>query len=163
MIGDEKQSNRRDFRYILGKLKDIRITKTLSLKSLFITIAIISFIVIFPMISPAGGLTVGIDDDSIGISYNIDNAVQLRFADVQSAELINVVDAGRLISGNEDEKIKFGTFNNEIFGDYQLYQNTSVEKYIVIHTDEVVVVFNLSTLRKTESFYDELMERIQEL
>lgn len=157
----EKKAKKPGIRDIISKLKNMKIFKAMHLKSLLITMVVIIGIMVFPTINPQGVIIVGMDDTRIGIAYSEVSAIEIEFVDIKNVERVTYMELGEMISGDEDEQVRVGTFRNKVFDNYQLYQNISVGSNIVVITSDSTVVFNLNTLRKTEDCYEDIIERLQ--
>ena len=141
---------------------DLKIFKSESgqKSTLIITIAIILGFSLFSMVKPQGALSIATDSESLGIAYSEDMSIQVELKDINSVEMVSDIEIGEMADGVDDGKIRCGTYENNTFGTYQTYQYIDVNKYIVVKTADFVLVFNLSSERKTESFYEELLEKV---
>lgn len=72
------------------------------------------------------------------------------------------LDPGTLKEGTDDKKVKSGTWENERFGEYQLYALPKVTSYVILTTADGVTVFNYESANTTKQIYDafyDLMEQ----
>ncbi len=158
MVGNEKKTSQKGGSAGKESLLNSKIFKKLPLKSLLLTVAVIALIMTLPNFRSQGALAIGMDDTRLGINHSIGGSTEAEYADIESIELVSSVDIGHMISGIGDEKSRSGIYENEIFGTYELYQYIAVESFIVIYKSDSVLMFNLSSIRKTEKFYEDLME-----
>ena len=60
---------------------------------------------------------------------------------------------GERVAGEETKRVCSGLYHNEAFGDYQLHVQTRLNNYIVVHTGDGVIVFNLESDETTKELY----------
>ena len=107
----------------------------------------------------AGHVDAELKDDRIEIRATLMNE-DITYADITSVELRDDVDYGNRVGGMGNPKFSTGNFKNGEFGKYRLAIHNDVKECIVIHTTDMVVVFNMSDGESTASMYRELLDRI---
>ncbi len=123
-----------------------------------ICIAVVAILVAVVMYS--GYVEVSMNDDGITIDASMMHE-NIEFSDIESVELRDDVDYGTRIGGYGGTDISSGNFRNDEFGKYKLAIHNSVDLCIVIHkASGKVVVFNLPDRESTETFYNDILERL---
>ncbi len=82
----------------------------------------------------------------------------MNFSDVTSMELVNVSDFGINISGGENRNVRYGVWENEKWGNYELYALTSFNECIVMHSADAVLVFNTESDEVTADLFTQIQE-----
>lgn len=97
-------------------------------------------------------------DTALTLSGPEDTSVQLAYADITSAELVNEPDYGSAAGGGVSGKIQYGLWENESWGSYQSFISTGIPCCIVLSTEDTTVAFNLENQDTTKRLYDSLLE-----
>lgn len=109
----------------------------------------------------AGHVSVSMDDDGISIDATMMDE-DIAFEDISSVELRDDVSYGTRVGGYGGMSISSGYFTNSEFGTYRLAIHNDNPLCIVVHkTDGDVIVFNLADEDSTRAFYEEMLERLE--
>ena len=106
--------------------------------------------------------------NAISITAADESKREVAFDEIESVALhddFSDFDKGELVTGNEARTGISGTFRNEQFGEYGLYVTPKYKNYIVMETQEGVIVFNYESREDTVAVYNlisELMESPQQ-
>ena len=139
------------------------IFKQLSNNTYILAAAMILIFLTFAVIRPQGSLAVALDDVSIGISCGERGAVQVYFRDIQAVHKVSSLEPGRMVSGYEDENVRCGTFENDAYGIFQLFQNKTADVFIVLQLADNSLVFTCDSKAQTDQIYTDLLSRLGSL
>ena len=124
-----------------------------------IVITVIILIGCFAL-ATTGTAKVVCDDNSLTVSATYWGEKELKYTDIDSIEYREDFKVGSRTYGFGGTKLLAGTFQNEEFGSYTLYGNTSCDSYIVIETDGKIIAFNEVDESATKALYEKLITRI---
>ena len=121
----------------------------------------LTVVVVVAWIMFSGKISYRLDGDTFQVGSFLSGRSKVSLQDIKDLELRDDIAIGERILGISSFRMLGGSFTNEEFGKYKLYEYKSVDEFIVIHTAEGVIVFNLETEEKTENIYKELQGRIE--
>lgn len=127
-----------------------------TVKVLLIVIAIVVFANIFG-IYKKDSLTLEIKDDVFHMYYDDDIVVQFEKNEIISLELLDELTLGDEVDVIAQDDYEAGTWKNDTWGEYTLYIDPSIERYVVVTTDNDTFVFNYSSEDATDSVYNALL------
>ncbi|MCD7745007.1 MAG: hypothetical protein LUI13_06985 [Lachnospiraceae bacterium] len=103
-------------------------------------------------------------EDSILINSYTEDEITISYADITRMELCDEVDFGTLSEGTDDRRVRSGLWKNDAWGEYYLFALKKVKgDYILLETDETVVVFNYESAEVTQNFYSAFQEYLEGL
>lgn len=103
---------------------------------------------------------VELTDESFTVRGFLCGQKETRYDDINVIEYRESFEAGSRSIGSETLKVRGGTFQNQEFGRYSLYEYKGVDAYIVIYgMDESVLVFNQPSEEETKEVYDQIFSR----
>ncbi|MCD8014866.1 MAG: hypothetical protein LUG99_17170 [Lachnospiraceae bacterium] len=103
-------------------------------------------------------------EDSILINSYTDDEITVSYADLTRVELCDSVDFGTLSEGTDDRRVRSGLWVNDEWGEYYLFAVKKVKSdYILLETDETVVVFNYESAEVTQNVYTAFQEYLEGL
>jgi len=135
------------------------------IKKNYIVIIIVLIFLIFPFAIPKEKITISNEDGLLVVSYGRITAIKkdisyetcFELSDVIGAELITESDFGNVIDGTKTDNCMAGLWNNEEYGDYNLYIYTASDNFIKITlNDDTTIVLGLEDTEMTNSFYEAL-------
>lgn len=99
-----------------------------------------------------------VSDSSDGIDFSI----TVNYDEITDIYLMDSagLGLGEMITGYDGKKLQFGEWSSSSFGDVSVYAVPSVEKYMVITTDDTVFAMNLESEETTESLYNAMCEML---
>ena len=124
-------------------------------------ICLLAGILIYLLTKKPEGISVTLNDDELSLSFSSGESFEIRYQDILSVEEAQDLDLGRYVSGIETKNHKFGIWQNNEFGEYNLCIYASVMHYIVVKTAEVTFVLNFESVDATDSFYKAFVEFLQ--
>ena len=134
-----------------------------SMRNVMIAITAICIVVVVAIVAVvmvSGHVDVRMDEDSLEIDATMMHE-DIPFDEISHIELRDDVDYGMRTGGFGGMDISSGNFRNDEFGDYRLAIHNDVDLCIVVHMrDGDTVVFNLGDRESTESFYQDLLDRL---
>ena len=95
----------------------------------------------------------GVADDSVEFRYETLDDIELRME-------LDAFDFGEKLEGGEQRKCRSGTYRNSEFGEYKLFVDTGVSRFLVLHlSDGTVVVFSSENEETVTAMYNFLQEK----
>ena len=126
----------------------------------FIIVAVAIVIAVVALTMTGGHVDVSMDEDGLEVDATMMHE-DIQYSDISHIELRDYLDYGVRVGGFGGSDISSGNFRNDEFGSYRLAVYNDVHSFIVVHrTDGSVVVFNLENEESTESFFEELSDRM---
>lgn len=126
----------------------------------FIIMAVAIVIAVVALTMAGGHVDVSMDEDGLEVDATMMHE-DIQYSDISHIELRDYLDYGVRVGGFGGSDISSGNFRNDEFGSYRLAVHNDVHSFIVVHrTDGSVVVFNLENEESTESFFEELSDRM---
>lgn len=119
-----------------------------------IVLAILAVLVGVPMF--AGSIRTEFDGEKIRLSGFLVPGYTLEREEILSVDYEKELDLGRRINGNGSVRIQAGQFRNERFGNYRLYSYNGCREYVVIGTEDKMIVVNDKTSEKTKELYEKI-------
>ena len=86
-------------------------------------------------------------------------SVDVPYSTITDIELRDTLEKGSRINGIGTFTVAGGHFRNSEFGSYNLFISTKVNSYIVIHSGNVVTVFNMTNVEDTKAAYELLKSK----
>ncbi len=133
--------------------------------SRYITGALIMIMVFVAAIRMQTAASVGIDfnDDQIVITGpSGTEPFSIDYKTIRSITLLTGYQAGTKVSGVENRRLYYGTFENDAYGTYSLCAVPSISPVIEIRTDDGVFLFNYESDKVTTTLSDSMAEFVQE-
>ncbi len=119
----------------------------------------IILIAVFAFIG-SGNVSASLDDEILHVDAPMVNR-SVYYDDIVSVEIREDMNYGSRIGGFGGTSVSSGNFNNSEFGDYTLAVYNNVKYCIVVEPiSGKVLVFNRGSAEETQSFYQELLDRI---
>ncbi len=119
---------------------------------------IIILIAVFLFIA-SGSVDAQLEPDALWVKAPLVDE-HVLYENMTSVELRDHFDNGRRVGGFGGTEVSSGNFRNDEFGNYVLARYNSVERCIVVHHSDGVLVFNLSTVEGTSQQYEELRSKL---
>jgi hypothetical protein len=129
---------------------------------IFIVILLVGF-TIYSAFGNSGGLSLSFGEDALTVTGPKDapEAVVVAYEDIQQLSLVEDLPLGERVDGLESKSCQFGTWQNASYGSYTLCALPSVTTYLVIETEEGVVVCNYESAEATQSLYTAFQELLE--
>ena len=121
-------------------------------------IAILAVLILASMITNKGNIQVSIENSLLTVTDPEEQEYIIAFSDIQSINLQSEIEYGTCIDGKDTDKYKYGTWENNIWDKYSLCVNSRADKYIVVNSQDTVLVFNYNTDYDTNDFYSAFQE-----
>ena len=122
--------------------------------------AIFLFFTINSLVNDSSAVMSQLGNDVIGIA-GADQSMYIYYEDISSVDYIESLDPGMFVDGTETEDAYFATYQNDAYGQYQLFAYKHPGVYIVIQHTGGIIVFNSSSVRDTEVCYQNLKRAIK--
>lgn len=106
-------------------------------------------------------INIAINDDSMSLSYSSGDSFDISYKDILSVTEIQDLDLGKFVSGIETKHYKFGVWDNNEYGEYNLSIYANVLPYIMVETSNGIFILNLESEDATDSFYKAFVELLQ--
>ena len=108
-----------------------------------------------------GSVTAQVDaaNGMLGVLGTYGNACFIELAEIDEMRLVNDLDTGSMLEGEQSKNTYSGMFRNDEFGEFIFHAYIDRAPYIVIHHGEgEVLVFNQARERITRDIYEDLQE-----
>lgn len=89
-------------------------------------------------------------------------AVEIAYRDILSVTQTDALDIGTNLSGLNTDQCWFGVWRNSAYGEYTLCASPSVPRYIVLETENGVIVCNYNNEDATQNLYTALVDWLAE-
>lgn len=77
------------------------------------------------------------------------------YNDINTIELVNKFDPGTMVSGGETRKYQWGTWKNEVWGEYSLCASKQIDSILLIsHSDGELLAVNFESTETTTSLLE---------
>lgn len=122
-------------------------------------------ILILAKVMNSGSVTaVTVEENGLSFAAESGYTSSLKWDEVKSVEKRDVLDYGTLVEGSDTAKEKSGIWNNEEFGNYELFVSPKISGCIVctLQSDQVIVL-NYESEESTDSFYEAILEKLEKL
>ena len=131
-------------------------------KNIYILIFIfLAVATVFALVSSGGSTVLEVGESSLTINGAGSTSYTIDYEDIQSVELVYSPDYGTRVDGGKKQKVAYGIWNNEAWGDYHLDAKTNIDVCIVITEIDGVFVFNYINEQTTEDFYYSFLEYLE--
>ncbi|MBQ9940908.1 MAG: SdpI family protein [Clostridia bacterium] len=85
--------------------------------------------------------------------------VKTDYSEIDTIEYRDYFDTGFRKNGFGSAKLSMGIFQNDEFGSYTLYAYTDAKEFIVLKSDENILVIGMKNAQETRKIYDTLTKR----
>lgn len=124
-------------------------------------ICLLAVILVYLLMKKPEGFSVVLNDEDMTLSYSSGESFQISYKDILSVAETQDLEFGNHVSGTETGNYKFGVWENDEFGEYNLCIYANVVRYIVVKTTRDTFVFNFESVAATDSFYIAFLELLQ--
>lgn len=107
-----------------------------------------------------GSMDIKLGSNELNVNVLFYHDLELSYAEIDDIELRYSLDIGTRKSGIGTAKLSVGTFTNKEFGEYKLYSYTSAGGYIIIRTNDNVIVIGAQDSDSANSIFEGLMEKM---
>jgi len=112
-----------------------------------------------------GAVDFSSSDESISLSAGEEGqkyTLTVRYDETKSFTFVEDLDLGTMVEGQDTDKYKTGTWENDSYGTYLLCANGDVKCYVVAEmTDGTYKVFNYESADTTENLAPALQEELE--
>lgn len=115
-------------------------------------------LVAFTIFSTArGGTSTHLDfgEDKLTITAPENYTYDVEYDEIQNIEFVDEFEPGIMVSGGETRKYQWGTWKNELWGEYTLCVSKQIDNALLIsHSDGELLVLNYESDKTTETLLD---------
>lgn len=131
--------------------------KMVSVRDLVFVILLFGLTVLFSMCESANLIKVNFGDEVLAI-HSSDYSMNIAYTDIASMELVESPVLGTPVDGKNNDALRSGVWQNDIWGEYHLCFDTDANHCIAVHLDDGrTFVFNRKDDQETKAIYDELL------
>ena len=88
--------------------------------------------------------------------------IDIDYKDIDKLELLDYFDRGVSAGGLTEKDLNYGTFENDLYGKYELFEITGVRTHMVIKAkDGKVYVITRENNGDTENYYNAVKDKIE--
>lgn len=100
-------------------------------------------------------------ETGIVIQGSNDYSINIDYGDIDSMELLTDFDRGIPAGGSVDKDLYYGTYENDMYGKYELFAIAGVKTHICIKTgDGKIYVLTRENNKDTENYYNAIKEKL---
>lgn len=133
-----------------------------SQKRWMITFALIMVLVLlfpaFSLFDDAGSNAFRWSEDGLSITYPDGTTISVPYDTVNDISFSEGIRYGEAVTGGTEKQYRYGTWNNEEFGDYQLFTHVDFHHCIIFDTDNGFVVINFESNDTTAALYESVRQ-----
>lgn len=131
------------------------------LKNLIWLVVILVAFTVFISVHGDGSIDVNFDDRELVLTAPEQFSCSVKYDEIKALELVDLTDLGSVVSGSENSTYKWGSYKNELWGEYALFINQKIDNGILITTkNDERIVFNLENRDTTTALLDSFRELI---
>lgn len=135
-----------------------QVKKSRWITTLFV-IVIFFFGTLFALKGNTGSVTAQVNESLLGVIGTYGDTTFIKLDEINEFLLVDVIEKGEKVEGEETDNTCSGVYKNEEFGEYTLHAYMDLAPYIVVHYGEgETLVFNQGRERLTRSLYEDLQE-----
>ena len=113
-----------------------------------------------PVLLFTGDIHYTVGENALQIEASYWNDAEIDYADVESIEYAEGIQAGSRTNGFGSPRLSMGAFRNDAFGSYTRYAYTGCDACIVMQVEGRTVVLSGADEAATKALYEELNDRI---
>ena len=124
------------------------------LKRAVYSIAVLALALIFYGVFGRNTLLLSLENDTVTLTGPESSSYAVPHPAISSMELRESFEPGAAVDGGVKNRIRYGTWQNEEFGAYQLFASEKIRPVIVLRTKGGdTLVFNYESEKTTRSFF----------
>ena len=131
-------------------------TTTARITAVFVPIILIGAVIVMF----TGTIEVHCEDTAFRIEASYWTDLSVDYSEIDTIEYRKDFAVGTRTSGFGSAKLSMGIFQNEEFGSYTLYAYTGAKEYIVLTSDDKILVIGMSDTEETKAIYDSIIEKV---
>lgn len=124
-------------------------------KRILLTLLVLALAIFFYGVFGRNILLLTLENESVTLSGPDSSVCSVPYSNIVSMELHENFDPGAAVDGGIKNHIRYGLWNNDKFGNYNLFVSEKINPVIILQTDSgEVLVFNYESEKTTRSFYE---------
>ncbi len=120
---------------------------------------VVILVVVLLLVFVGAGFEADFGDESFTVNATGWSDLTVEYSAVESIEYRENFDIGRRISGFGTPLLSMGMFKNDEFGTYTVFAHNNAKAFVIIESDEKVLVFANKDTEVTKDFYEKLTEK----
>ncbi len=84
--------------------------------------------------------------------------LSVAYQDIQKITLYDTFEPGEQVSGSDNLRVRSGVWQNDTWGEYQLFDVKKIDGCIALETSDEVIVFNYESDSVTQQLFESLQE-----
>ena len=130
--------------------------KLVSKKDLIFATLILVAVVVFSFFESQNKVKVTFNETAVDV-VSSKYTMNIPYDMIERAELTALPEAGTVVSGRDDMTIRYGTWNNDLYGEYYICADLAAENCITVHLkDGRVFLFSRLSAEETAGLFDTL-------
>ncbi|NCB92705.1 MAG: DUF3784 domain-containing protein [Clostridia bacterium] len=106
-----------------------------------------------------GNVSVDMNEEGMNIQGSFWADKEVKWESIQSVSYETGITAGRRRNGLGSFRLRERLFENGQFGKYTMYAYVECEEYVVMETDDGILVLNQETAEKTQALYEIIQDK----
>ena len=127
--------------------------------SLVLLISIVVIVAVYSFAGGGGKMDLDIGEHSLNVVYE-DFYTTVKYEDVIAIELVEVSDFGSPVDGGSDKSCRWGTWENEAWGEYSQYTLTGTSRAVLLHMTEGYFLLSYESGETTELLSEMLRDML---
>ena len=124
-------------------------------RRILLTLLILALAIFFYGVFGRNTLLLSLGDETVTLSGPENSSFSVPFSSIASMELRESFSPGAAVDGGVKNRIRYGLWHNDEWGDYQLFSSEKIEPVIVLYTEEGdVLVYNYESDKTTRSHFE---------
>ena len=130
--------------------------KLVSKKDLVFISLIFVAVIVFSFVETQNKVKVSFGEESVDVT-SAKYTMNIPYELIKDVQLMDLPEAGKVISGRDDMTIRYGTWNNDHFGEYYICADLAAENCIVVQLkDGRFFLFSRLSTAETSALFETL-------
>lgn len=122
-------------------------------RNISLFVVIIAAVTLFSLMGEKSGIYLDFCEESLTVSVS-DFEAAIPYADIAALELSLLPDSGTIIEGADKHTVRYGTWQNDTWGEYTLCITPKVSQGLVLTLkDGSIFILNYQDTESTEALY----------
>jgi hypothetical protein len=123
--------------------------------ALLITLGILLIVTLYSYFNVKNDFSLAANKDSVTLTApSGTSSIKVFYKDIQSIEIVEDFEPGTCISGEETSKYAYGTWKNDLLGEYTLMITKEITHCVIVKTMSQTIVFNYEKNKTTDDLAD---------
>lgn len=132
-------------------------------KRILLILVVLALAFVFYGVFGRNTLLLTLENETVALSGPEDSSFSVPYFAIASMELRDSFDPGAAVDGGIKNRIRYGLWQNEEFGEYRLFASDKIGPVIVLRTaDGETLVYNYESEQTTRSHYESFLDFLRQ-